>query len=290
MWTRGLAAWYRARGRHDLPWRRTTDPWAVLVSEVMLQQTQVSRVVPYWEAFTERWPSPAGFAAEPLDDVLRAWQGLGYPRRARALWLTAAVVARDGWPRTERELRQLPGVGEYTSRALLVLALGGKGAIPHDVNIARVAARAAVGVERHEASKAELDGAIKAGRPPRMTPREYTYALSDAGALHCRAKPQCEGCPLAASCKSRRGLSAASPGARRPRSQPGYAGSMRELRGSILAAFLGKDPPTTIAALRRRVAPAAASRQAGAVERALASLEADGLVETGRPASRGSTG
>jgi A/G-specific adenine glycosylase len=261
----------------------------VLVSEVMLQQTQVSRVLPYWQSFIERWPSPDAMTATPLNDVLRAWQGLGYPRRARALWLAAAVVARDGWPRTEGELRQLPGVGEYTARALMVLALDGKGPIPHDVNIARVAARAAVGVERDQASKAQLDRAIKAGRPPRMPPREYTYALFDAGALHCRATPRCEGCPLAASCKSRRRLSAGSP-ARRQRSQSRYAGSMRELRGSILAAFLSGDPPTTITALRRQVASAGASRQTGAVEGALASLEADGLVETGRPASGGSTG
>jgi A/G-specific adenine glycosylase len=290
VWTRGLAGWYRAHGRHKLPWRQTSDPWAVLVSEVMLQQTQVSRVLPYWETFMERWPAPADFAAAPLDDVLRAWQGLGYPRRARSLWLTAAVVARDGWPRTGSELRQLPGVGEYTARALIVLAFGGADPIPHDVNIARVAARAAVGVERDQASKSELDRAIKAGRPPRMTPRDYTYALFDAGALHCRATPRCEGCPLATSCKSRWRVSAGSAGARRQRSQSRYAGSMRELRGSILAAFLSGDPPTTITALRRRVAPAAASRRTGAVEGALASLEADRLVESGRLTSGGSTG
>jgi A/G-specific adenine glycosylase len=247
-------------------------------------------VVPYWHRFIERWPTPEAFASAPLDDVLRAWQGLGYPRRARNLWLAAAAVERDGWPRTEVELRQLPGVGEYTTRALVVLAFGGRGPVPHDVNIARVAARAAVGVEHHEASKTQLDIAIKAGRPLRMTPREYTYALFDAGALHCRAKPQCEGCPLAPSCKSRRRLSAAPRGAPRPRAQPVYAGSMRELRGSILAAFLSGDPPMTITALRRRVARATASRQAGAVERALASLEADGLIETRCLASRGSTG
>jgi A/G-specific adenine glycosylase len=123
-----------------------------------------------------------------------------------------------------------------------------------------------------------------------MTPRDYTYALFDAGALHCRATPRCDGCPLAASCRSRRRLSAAYPDTRRPRSQSAYAGSMRELRGSIIAAVLSSDPPTTITALRRRVAPAAASRQTGAVERALASLEADGLVESGRLTSGGSIG
>ena len=262
----------------------------MLVSEVMLQQTQVTRVVPYWKVFMERWATPEALATTPLDDVLRAWQGLGYPRRARALWLAAAALASGGWPRTDRELQLLPGVGQYTARALLVLALGGEGPIPHDVNIARVAARAALGVEREHASKAQLDGAISAGRPPRMSAREYTYALFDAGALHCRATPRCDGCPLATSCRSRRRLTANPRHALGRRRRAGYAGSMRELRGSILTAFLGGDPPATVADLRLRVASATASLRPGALERALASLEADGLVDAGRVVTGGSTG
>ena len=113
MWTDGLARWYVAGGRHDLPWRHTRDPWAVLVSEVMLQQTQVSRALPRWGPFMQRWPTPHSLAAAPLVDLLRAWQGLGYPRRALDLQRSAALISAAGWPRDERALRALPGVGEY---------------------------------------------------------------------------------------------------------------------------------------------------------------------------------
>src|SRR2546428_3492787 len=147
MWTDGLARWYVAGGRHDLPWRHTCDPWAVLVSEVMLQQTQVSRALPRWGPFMRRWPTPHSLAAAPLVDLLRAWQGLGYPRRARDLQRSAALISAVGWPRDERALRALPGVGEYTARALLVFAFAAPARLPRDVNIARVTARAALGVE-----------------------------------------------------------------------------------------------------------------------------------------------
>src|SRR5580700_3125367 len=116
VWTRGLARWYEVHGRHDLPWRATADPWAILVSEVMLQQTQVARVSGRWESFLARWPTPGTCAAVPLADVLREWQGLGYPRRARALHDTARLVSAAGWPDTESGLRSLPGVGAYTAR------------------------------------------------------------------------------------------------------------------------------------------------------------------------------
>src|SRR5580692_3838372 len=142
-WTRGLARWYEGHGRHDLPWRATADPWAILVSEVMLQQTQVARVAGRWESFLARWPTPEACAAAPLPAVLREWQGLGYPRRARALHEVATAVAAGGWPDTEAGLRSLPGVGAYTARALLVLAFGASTIPPQDVNIARVTARAA---------------------------------------------------------------------------------------------------------------------------------------------------
>src|SRR5438552_3822111 len=96
MWTQGLKAWYAERGRHELPWRQTRDPWAVLVSEVMLQQTQVSRVLPRFAPFLDRWPAPAALAATPLPDVLREWRGMGYPRRARDLHRTATLIAAGG--------------------------------------------------------------------------------------------------------------------------------------------------------------------------------------------------
>ncbi len=109
-----LLAWYRVRGR-DLPWRRTRDPYAILVSEVMLQQTQVERVVPRYLAWLERWPTPAALAAASPADVIRAWQGLGYNRRALALHRAAAIIAEQGWP---DDLTRLPGVGPYTAAAV----------------------------------------------------------------------------------------------------------------------------------------------------------------------------
>ena len=137
-----LLAWGLPRLR-DLPWRRTRDPWAVLVSEVMLQQTQVPRVIPKWQAFMAAYPATADCAAAPLGDVLRLWQGLGYPRRARNLHAAAAQVeALGGFPTTLDGLLALPGVGQYTARAVLAFAFEADAAVV-DTNIARVHARVA---------------------------------------------------------------------------------------------------------------------------------------------------
>ncbi len=130
-------------------------------------------------------------------DVLREWQGLGYPRRARGLHDTATVVAKGGWPDTEEGLLALPGVGRYTARALRVLAFGDSVVPPQDVNIARVTARAALGKEPGDVRLPVLEEQLAAGRPKGMTARTFTYALFDVGALHCKAKPLCHGCPLA---------------------------------------------------------------------------------------------
>ena len=276
MWTRGLGRWYEANGRHDLPWRATDDPWAILVSEVMLQQTQVSRVAGRWESFLARWPSPQACAAAPLDDVLREWQGLGYPRRARALHDTAGLVAAEGWPATEQGLRALPGIGAYTARALRVLAFDDGGPPPQDVNIARVTARAALGREPHEVGHSLIAAGLSGGRPRGMSSRAYTYALFDAGALHCRAIPRCSGCPLGGSCASRPRLAAAPPPPRR--SQGRFSGSVRELRGALLKAMLADPPPETMQALRLRAGPPATGRDPGDVAAALDALVREGLV------------
>src|SRR4051812_35409816 len=126
-----LLRWYE-RERRDLPWRRTRDPYAILVSEVMLQQTQVARVVPRYEAWLERWPTAAALAAAALADVLRAWVGLGYNRRARRLWEACRIVAERGWP---EDLRELPGVGPYTAAAVGAFAFG-RDELPVDTNVA----------------------------------------------------------------------------------------------------------------------------------------------------------
>jgi A/G-specific adenine glycosylase len=276
MWTRGIARWYELHGRHQLPWRATTDPWAILVSEVMLQQTQVARVLGRWESFLARWPTPDACAAAPLSAVLREWQGLGYPRRARDLHDTAAAVSAAGWPDSETGLRSLPGVGVYTARALRVLAFGAATVPPQDVNIARVTARAALGKEPGEVRRASIEEQLGAGRPRSMSPRDFTYALFDAGAIHCRAQPRCQRCPLAATCASRRRLAATPPELRR--GSPRYHGSVRELRGAVLRTMLADTPPVSIDELQLRAGAAAAERPAADIRAVLDALVREGLV------------
>lgn len=273
MWSAGLAEWFARNGRHDLPWRLTTDPWAVLVSEVMLQQTSVVRVLPRWQLFLARWPSAPDCAAATLEDVLRDWRGLGYPRRARALWLTAAHVAEHGWPRDETGLCELPGVGVYTARALLAFSDldGGEPAPPRDVNLGRVAARAALGRERTEVTAAALDAALRAGRPAGMAMREYAYALFDVGALHCRARPRCASCPLHTRCGAvAREAPEAAPAHRGQR----YEGSMRQLRGAVLTDALASPRRS-----RAEIAQAVGALPGATPERIRAAI--DGLVADG---------
>ena len=274
--TAGLAAWYAAGGRHDLPWRRTRDPWAVLVCEVMLQQTPVARVLLRWSRFLQRWPTPESCAAASLDEVLKEWEGLGYPRRAAALWRGAAMIAGSGWPADEAGLRRLPGVGPYTARALLCLAFDRPGAPARDVNLGRVAARCYLGVET--APGARIDVALEAHRPAAMSWRDYTLALFDVGALLCRRRSAaCQRCPLAPGCASRVRLAEGVEAP--PRKQAPYPGSMRQLRGAVLRAMLAQ-PAQSVAELQAAVAGVPAAARPGAVVEALAGLRQDGLLAT----------
>jgi A/G-specific adenine glycosylase len=209
--------------------------------------------------------------------VLREWQGLGYPRRARALHDVATLVAWSGWPETEAGLRALPGVGPYTARALRVLAFGSSDSPPQDVNIARVAARAALGDEPADRRRSSIDEQLIAGRPRGMSARDYTYALFDAGALHCRARPHCAGCPLAARCASRVRLSGPARPIR-PRAIR-YRGSVRELRGAVLRIMLTDPPPTSIDELQQRAGTVAAGRDRADVAAVLDALVVERLVE-----------
>jgi len=171
-----LLAWFEANGR-DLPWRRTRDPYAILVSEVMLQQTQVDRVIPRYLAWLERWPTVDALAAAPAGDVIREWQGLGYYRRALNLHRAAGQIAAGGWP---DDLTELPGVGRYTADAVARFALG-RDVLPVDTNVARVRERTG------EAFDARC-----------------SQALMDLGATVCLARvPRCGVCPLASVCPSR---------------------------------------------------------------------------------------
>jgi len=196
-----LLAWFQANGR-ELPWRGTKDPYAILVSEVMLQQTQVERVIPRYLAWLERWPTPAALAAATPSDVIRAWQGLGYNRRGLNLYRAACVINAQGWP---EDLTELPGVGPYTAAAIRNQAFG-EPVLPVDTNVARIQERTG-----HSFGPDALQ------------------ALFDLGATVCLARvPRCDACPLAGGCPSR--------GRRYEplRKQSPFEGSFRQRRAALL--------------------------------------------------------
>jgi A/G-specific adenine glycosylase len=252
-----ILAWYGAV-RRDLPWRRTRDPYRILVSEVMLQQTQVARVVPYYEAFLERFPSERALALAPAGDVLRAWSGLGYNRRALALRAAVGAVAREGWPRDVEGLRGLPGVGPYTAAAVASFAFGAQAAAV-DTNVKRVIERLDRRVRPAAALAARAGALLPAGRAP-----DWNQALMELGATVCTARaPACDACP-AASCRSRG--RAPETGARRASGgSVRFEQTDRYVRGRVVAALVaGAALPDGIEAER--------------LERALAGLARDGLI------------
>jgi A/G-specific adenine glycosylase len=203
-------AWFRKKGR-DLPWRRTTDPYEILVSEVMLQQTQVERVIPRWQAWLAKWPTVEVLAAAPAADVIVEWQGLGYNRRAINLHRAAQQVAAHGWP---DDLTKLPGVGPYTAAAVGNFAFG-RDVLPIDVNVRRI----------QERTGEQFDGSC-------------TQALFDLGATICLARiPRCGTCPLATACPSR--------GQRYEpqRKQSRFEGSFRQRRAHALRAVAAGEQP-----------------------------------------------
>lgn len=272
-----LASWYWAHGRHALPWRHTREPWAVLVSEVMLQQTSVARVLSRWHTFLGRWPDPAACAAAPLEEVLRMWQGLGYPRRARALHLSARAIAERGWPEDESGLRSLPGVGIYTAAALGRLAFGWNTPMPRDVNIDRVAARALLGTETDQTTPGQRARALTTVAS-RLDARHAVFALFDLGALVCTARtPGCARCPIRTECASAHRLTTAAAPAR-DRRHPAWRGSLRELRGTVLRELLGPRPPGSMAGLAERVGHLGAAGDGEGVRRAVDGLRHDGLL------------
>jgi len=249
----------------DLPWRRTRDPWAILVSEVMLQQTQVSRVVPKWLAFMDAFPTAGGCAAAPLGDVLRLWQGLGYPRRARNLQLAAGEVAQLGhFPARLIELLALPGVGQYTARAVMAFAFEADAAVV-DTNIARVFAR----VVGSTLTAKQVQSAADQALPPGMS-WEWNQCLMELGAVLCRPTPNCAQCPVVAACAWRGiGPDPAVGSAGVSRTQSRFEGSERQARGRLLKALTaGPVPAAAVNALMSH--PAA--------DRLLLALCEEGLV------------
>jgi len=200
-----LVRWFRASNR-DLPWRRTRDPYAIWVSEIMLQQTRVEAVVPYYDRFVQRFPTVHALADAPLDDVLHAWSGLGYYRRARQLHAAAAAVVRDhagALPSDDDALRALPGIGRYTAGAIRSIAFGHAAPIV-DGNVARVLSRLfALKGGPGETSWEKRLWTLAAQLVPAADPSAFNQGLMELGATVCLPRaPRCDACPLAKFCKA----------------------------------------------------------------------------------------
>jgi A/G-specific adenine glycosylase len=247
-----LLDWYADVAR-PLPWRATRDPYALLVSEVMLQQTQAARVVPRYESFLARFPDAGALAAARVRDVLHEWSGLGYNRRALALQAAAKHVAAHGWP---DDLEMLPGVGAYTAAAVASFAFGAQVAAV-DVNVARVISRWD-GREHPPRAMAERARALL---PPGRA-ATWNQAMMELGATVCTARAaRCGGCPVAGACASAGAPSRPRPArAKRPR----FEDTDRFARGRVVAALVSGEPLPALDPER--------------LERAIAALAADGLV------------
>lgn len=201
---RKIVAWQRKHGRHDLPWQRSRDPYRVWLAEVMLQQTQVQTVIPYYRRFLARFPGVRGLASAPQDEVLRLWSGLGYYARARNLHAAARAVVREHagrFPRTAAQLQSLPGVGRSTAAAIAAFAFGERAAIL-DGNVKRLLARC-FGIDGYPGERAVESRLWQLAESllPRSTIAAYTQALMDLGATVCtRTRPECGRCPARAQC------------------------------------------------------------------------------------------
>lgn len=262
--------------RRDLPWRQTREPWAILVSELMLQQTQVARVLDPYRRFLDRFPTPAACAATSPGEVVRSWAGLGYNRRAVFLHRAAtAMVERHGGavPGTLAELRQLPGVGPYTARAVLAFGFGQRCGVV-DTNVARLLARAVAGRPLGPSEAQALADRLVGSADPWA----LNQALFDLGSRHCTGRrPDCSTCPLAVRCawsrRGRPGPDPASGSAGTSRPQSPFAGSDRQGRGRLVAALRQGD------VLRSDLAATAGwVEDPGRAERAADRLVEDGLA------------
>jgi A/G-specific adenine glycosylase len=275
----GLLEWYGPR-RSAYPWRSSNpDPYAVLVSEVMLQQTQAPRVVPAFERFIRRFHTVQDLAAAPMADVIREWSGLGYNRRAA--WLSAAaraiVAGHDGVvPADTGTLESLPGVGPYTAAAVASLAYG-KDVPAVDTNVRRILCRAFLGIEPGGAGEPRIRIAAEAAID-RSDPGAWNQALMDLGREVCRPVPRCEACPISKGCRSAGRVEAPSPSRRR---QAPFEGSMRQVRGAVVRELAAGGGLTLRALARRTTYPI------GRLGSALSALCAEGLVEAGPAALKG---
>lgn len=271
-------AWFGEAAR-DLPWRgnqhRRVSPWAVMVSEFMLQQTPVARVLEPWQAWMRRWPSPTALADAPTSEAIRAWGRLGYPRRALRLHQSALIISEQHAgevPSSIDELRALPGIGDYTAAAIATFAFGQRHAVC-DINIRRVLARSIVGQER-PASNPVVERRLAELILPRNTARATTWAAAsmELGALVCTSRsPNCGECPIASRCAWRQSGYPAHDGPP-PRGQA-WHGTDRQCRGRLMAVLRDTDRPVARADFVHCWPDEDAQR-----ERCLDSLVADGLV------------
>ena len=285
--SRAALVWYRRHGR-DLPWRRTHDPYAILVSEVMLQQTQVARVIPKYGEFLRRFPTPRALANARLRDVLAVWSGLGYNRRAKHLWETArAIVAqhRGRLPAAPDALRALPGIGRYTAGAIASFAYGAREPAV-DTNIRRVLSRAVLRTDR--APEADVWRAAREHLP--RDAASWNHALMDIGALYCRTTPNCSICPLRNACafratKPKNGAPRRRASRQGPRgvathaasSNGAWEGSRRQYRGRVIRA-LTTARSLAVGALGPRVKEGFCKTDLPWLLDLLADLQRDGLV------------
>jgi A/G-specific adenine glycosylase len=277
---RDVLAWYAVEHR-DFPWRATTDPYAVLVSEVMLQQTQASRVADRFERFLARFPDAASLGGAPPADVIAEWSGLGYNRPALALRSAAATVARDGWPRDVEALMRLPGVGPYTARAVASLAFGVPVGVV-DTNVRRWLLRRFGPPDDPHRLQALADALAAPGHGPNIS--AWTHASMELGASVCRARaPRCDACPVAHDCPSR----GAATVVRVPRQAP-LRGSTRAYRGALLRELARapghrldeRDARQRVAGGDGRIGPALDAHGWG---RIVEGLERDGLLHRSGP-------
>jgi A/G-specific adenine glycosylase len=271
-----VLSWYAAH-RRDLPWRRPdASPWAVLVSEVMLQQTPVARVLPAYDAWLRRWPTPSALASAAPGEAVRQWGRLGYPRRALRLHSAATILHRQyggAVPASHAELLALPGIGGYTAAAVAAFAFGQRHAVL-DTNVRRVLARLVTGTQfppaHPSAAEKRLAESLLPADPP--VAARWSVAVMELGALVCTAsRPRCADCPVAAACSWH--LSGRPRSAARQRPAQRYAGTDRHCRGALLSVLREAHGPVTAAEL------AAAWPDPAQQSRALDGLVADGLVE-----------
>lgn len=264
-----ILKWF-AENKRDLPWRKST-PWGVLVSEFMLQQTPVVRVLPKWNEWMQRWPTPSDLASASTAEVITAWGRLGYPRRALRLYECAKIIENEfngKVPESEEILKSLPGVGEYTAAAIASFAYEAK-ALVLDINIRRVFARVIDGVESPKTSMSNLERASRAELIPERNAHVWAAATMELGALVCTSRnPKCGQCPVSSICAWK---AAGYPESDQPRKIQSWHGTDRQCRGIVVQA-LRENAALDIREIKKLW------HDESQIEKALTTLIQDGLV------------